>query len=580
MILSRLWTIVLALIAGACFYLASVSVGQFNRSLGAAAADQTKADTQTVNWALQIDSRRRLENLYKASSSDGVRKTLAAALGKDGPTAQVKEDGRKALDEVNSHLPNEARFTAMFLIDRDGKVVSSIGFPKANNAPQMELGGYAAAFDALHGFARDDMWIWSDQIFRVVARPVEVEVHQPPAGAVIGLMLVDSDFARELAKKTRTNIVFFRGDKLIATGSADEGVDNTTLQSLGGDLGKLAEDKAFKDAGRSELRNVGSDGNLAAMYLKLGGEAADAQVGVGVVRARASIAGIGGILKNATDSDKKGVSYPMVLGIILGGALLGLLFSFLEHTLPLKAFGHEVGRLRKGEFDAFQLAKLRGVFRTLAQHINAGIERIAEKGGSVIRKPANLESILGPAPVQPQMSAFSFPNGDVGSSAALPSSAPSTSALGGAPSGASLPGAPSAPRLPGAMKPPTPKFAPPAPQAPLASFSATESGQYEEDPGESTMVGKAPEGLIAATKKSVPPSGDDELSEWKTVFEDFLRTKKQCNEPVEGFTFEKFKGTLVKNRDQLVARHQCKRVKFTVYVKDGKASLKATPVKE
>ena len=43
---------------------------------------------------------------------------------------------------------------------------------------------------------------------------------------------------------------------------------------------------------------------------------------------------------------------------------------------------------------------------------------------------------------------------------------------------------------------------------------------------------------------------------------------------------EKFAQTLKKNRDALIERHRCKRVKFTVYTKDGRASLKATPVKD
>jgi hypothetical protein len=64
------------------------------------------------------------------------------------------------------------------------------------------------------------------------------------------------------------------------------------------------------------------------------------------------------------------------------------------------------------------------------------------------------------------------------------------------------------------------------------------------------------------------------------VYDEFLRVKKQCDEPTEGLSFEKFQNTLRKNRDALVQRHNCKRVRFSVYVKDGRASLKATPVKE
>ena len=55
--------------------------------------------------------------------------------------------------------------------------------------------------------------------------------------------------------------------------------------------------------------------------------------------------------------------------------------------------------------------------------------------------------------------------------------------------------------------------------------------------------------------------------------------KHQCGESTTPLTFEKFKGTLQRNKDALVARHNCNRVKFTVYVKEGKAALKASPVK-
>jgi hypothetical protein len=92
------------------------------------------------------------------------------------------------------------------------------------------------------------------------------------------------------------------------------------------------------------------------------------------------------------------------------------------------------------------------------------------------------------------------------------------------------------------------------------------------------MVGAVPAELMAqATGESAASA---EPAEWLSVFDDFIRTKKQCGEPTDGLTFEKFAQTLRKNRDALIQRHGCKRVKFTVYTKDGRASLKATPVKE
>ena len=92
------------------------------------------------------------------------------------------------------------------------------------------------------------------------------------------------------------------------------------------------------------------------------------------------------------------------------------------------------------------------------------------------------------------------------------------------------------------------------------------------------MVAQPSADLLAATGANAAVTG--EAAEWQKVYDEFVRTKRECNEPIDRLTFEKFQQTLKKNRDALVQRHGCKRVKFAVYVKDGRASLKATPVRE
>jgi hypothetical protein len=78
---------------------------------------------------------------------------------------------------------------------------------------------------------------------------------------------------------------------------------------------------------------------------------------------------------------------------------------------------------------------------------------------------------------------------------------------------------------------------------------------------------------------SAPASDAEEESHWQQVFQEFLRTRATFSEPSEGLTYEKFRQKLEANKAQLVAKYNCKTVRFQVYVKDGKAALKATPVK-
>ncbi len=71
----------------------------------------------------------------------------------------------------------------------------------------------------------------------------------------------------------------------------------------------------------------------------------------------------------------------------------------------------------------------------------------------------------------------------------------------------------------------------------------------------------------------------DELAYFRKTHSEFIALKQKLGEPVDQLTFERFEVTLKKNRDTLIARYGCKSVTFNVYEKNGKASLKATPVK-
>lgn len=110
----------------------------------------------------------------------------------------------------------------------------------------------------------------------------------------------------------------------------------------------------------------------------------------------------------------------------------------------------------------------------------------------------------------------------------------------GAPPAARAPGAP--PRTPaGAMPPPAAATAPPAPTAPT------------DDPREAY---------------------------YREVFDEFVEIKTACGESLVGFTFDKFVKKLRKNTEDLMGRPGVRDVRFSVYVKDGKAALKAKVVKD
>jgi hypothetical protein len=630
MILSRLWYVILALLLAAAYYVVALAVGQYNRRNQAAMEETLKADSQVVSWAMQVDARRRLDVLLLAAVDPTIAKAIRGANGKDAVPPGSKDDGAKALRAFNEKLPAEYKNDVLFIADREGRLVAQIGFDSVNGFPEFELGGYPAVFDALHGFLRDDTWVWGGKIARVVARPVEDDVTQPPLGAVIGLRWVDNGFAKEIGKRTRTNIAFFALGQRVASAATTEGFDEASLETIGSDLKAVGEDKGFKEAGRTDVRPLGED--KGALFVRLPGDAWELGAGFAVARARVMINSPTGFISGADDTDKKNVKLWLVALVVLGASLFGMLFTFLEHSLALKTMASEALRLKKGETDTLQVAKFRGGTRAIATDINAGLQRVVEKGGGTARKPADLESILGPVPAQPNMSAFSFPLNDgsqppvqvpqvppagypapgagpgpgTGTNARFPGAPPPpagsrpspgglgpqtgpfaqserTMAMPSPNTGGYAAGAAAAP-TPAPVEPGRPPFAKPANAPPPVAAAAppppAAGAGFQSNSGKKPKLEEDVATVVANPGSDGTPMAPDPAAEWQTVYEEFIRTKRECGEPTDGLTFEKFQQTLKKNRDALMQRHGCKRVKFSVYVKEGRASLKATPVRD
>lgn len=125
---------------------------------------------------------------------------------------------------------------------------------------------------------------------------------------------------------------------------------------------------------------------------------------------------------------------------------------------------------------------------------------------------------------------------------------------------------------------------------PRATELATAEAESYPD---ATRVQEMPEELIRASARlesepepppepaplaaSAPPPSEEQ--HFREVFRDFLATREKCGEPAAGLTYDRFALKLRQNRDQLIQKYNCRTVRFQVYVKEGKAALRAAPVK-
>jgi hypothetical protein len=111
---------------------------------------------------------------------------------------------------------------------------------------------------------------------------------------------------------------------------------------------------------------------------------------------------------------------------------------------------------------------------------------------------------------------------------------------------------------------------------------------FDRDKPDMTVVATVPADLLAQSAGEAPLSRggglDDGLdaadrAHFKDVYERFVELRKRCGEDISDLAFDRFQAKLLKNREAMMKKHQCRTVRFQVYEKDGKAALKASPVR-
>ena len=106
-----------------------------------------------------------------------------------------------------------------------------------------------------------------------------------------------------------------------------------------------------------------------------------------------------------------------------------------------------------------------------------------------------------------------------------------------------------------------------------------------------TVVATVPPDLLAQSAREATgsmPALDSDASDgldasdrahFKEVYERFIDMRRRCGENTNDLAFDRFLTKLTRNRDNLMKKYACRTVRFQVYEKDGKAALKATPVR-
>lgn len=596
MIASRFWFGLLGLALSGAMLIAFLAISMHDRLGVRMVSEGLSADSRVVSWYLRNEAREGAAQLIRFAANDAIARSLASVNRVNDPNeidSATRRQVKSALARIAAEMPKGEGFDAVFAVAQSGEVVAHIGFEQATTLPDFELGGYPVVADALHGYVRDDTLVF-DRLYRVVARPVEFEVGQLPAGAIVGARVIDDGFAAEVTERTGAAVAFYSNGRRQATG-VPTGFDRQGLDQIVSDLPSLEQDPDYKEKGRTDVHQFAQ--GLAVVYSRLPGEAWQLGAGYAVARQAPSVAGPLGVLKQADTKDKEAVSTLLLVAVALVATAVGLGLSFWEYNAPLNAFRRQVKALG-GAISHLSVDKLRGPFRQLGLDLNLAFDRMPRSGaGDEAPISVGFGEMFGEPPSQPVMAAFGVP-------ASVPAPAPVAAPQ---PHFAEL-----APPLPPAMNAGFVEAAPAMPVMPPrraahsragtqpiqafggdayggAAFAAPAAPEPAYPPAfpESDMgYSPAAPAVAAPMPAAAPPdpvaiNGASEVDpEWTRVYHDFVRIKQDCGEAVDGFTFERFTATLRKNRDTLMREHGVQHVQFSAYVKQGRAALKAKPVRQ
>ena len=636
MFLSKIWIFLLAVAAAIAFTIALVMPRPAGRDTVAREAPRLVEACSFTNILLQTNARARIDLADSFSRAPGLAKAMKKANTEEKVSVEtnstVKKAVRGAITELEkAKVPKDLIPDFVYLVDSKGRIIAREGSQAETKLyGKHYLSGYFAVDDALHGYIRDDLWVIEKnkrvELYRVAVAPV---IRRGATDKLVGAVILghelDVNYAKELGENLRIDVNFYAKGHMVAN---SKNVQITDAVTKAYDDSKWGDDLA-DDCAKSKpfVTHEGHD-NYKLVIARLPGEAGENQHAFfAIYLKRAGAVGFSAMLGKAKKGDLSFGNFPW-LGVILLFLLavgVGLFLTIWESDLPLRRLAADALAMAKGEKDRLDEDNHRGKFGSIARSVNIQLDKLARESKAAKK---DLDQLLGPAPEGGlALKGGFYSSGGISLGDDEPMfSPPPPPASFGAPKPAAPPPAPPRPPATPPPRPATPRPATPPPGAspfdldlpppPAAIDASPQAPTHDQvvpppvslpskpaapppplpsaidddiladhDLEPEPSLGRPPSDFDAPTRVA-SPSDDllsqvaaDDDSSYRKVYDDFIALKQKCGESTSSLTYDKFTRKLNKNRQALMAKHNCKSVRFKVYEKNGKAALKATPVK-
>jgi hypothetical protein len=592
MFLSKIWFLLLGLAAAVAAAFALIAPRPFERKLEAAEGQRLDRAQYAAEQMFKVDAHKWIDHVSKLGRDAIIAESLDAASRGSGEITVIH---RTIQDRFRTLIPDLASggIDTIVAIDTKGRVIARVGDNDKEYGDN--IGGAEIIADALRGWLSDDVWGVGGQLQRLAAAPVLSKNRDRYVGAVYVGAETGPALVERLKKNLEVDVALLLRGKVIASSRGPGELDG---------LPELISRhiKEIETAKRTVplTMSVGKE-ELIIVAAPFPGQAGEQQAYYALVGQHPANSGLTALFANATSDDIKWGHFPwlpLAAGVI-GAIGIGLLFQRLEVDNPIARLRRELQRLASGDIPKVQDSSYGGKVGGLARDINAAVERFTHaptQRSDIAGK--DLNAILGPS----GGSTFDLPASDSAFSGGTP---PPAFAPPPPPSFSAPPPAPppsfSAPPLPSfSAPPPAPSFSAPQPfSAAALGFGGAGGndiplpGATKPSPWGQSLPGSAFEDQTRQSEAEPPAPndgeatrvvpydpGEEEEAHFRHIFDDFIAKKRDCGESTVGLTRDKFLQKLRENKANLVAKHNCRTVRFSVYVKDGKAALKATPIRE
>jgi hypothetical protein len=540
---SRLWLVLLSIVAALATAAALLAPRPLADELDRETTRRLERAQQATAWFLRVNARQWMDTVAHDATDAVLVNGLQEATKGPADLAMV----HKTVQERLRAFAEKAKVDVVMATDAKGRVIARAGLDEGVYKDFVE--GLPLVSDALRGLRGDDTWSLDGKLYRVAASPV-ISFSNGPGRYVGSLVMgqeVGAALAQSLAAMMGVEVAFLLRGRLIAA---------STQLPVAQQLPLSANEQAalMQKEGRSPALSLGSDeGRHLAVLAPFTGEAAAHGAIYALLAPRPPTESVTGLMARLLATDPQTLPWS-ALAPVAGGLVLALLLAFLllrlEATGPLKRLVRDSQALARGELPRIQDALHPGALGQIARAVNTTLDRLGS------RPAMPLPPLTHPGPAKPA-GLFDEPH-----DTPLPKPLPARPMEDSQPHPMPLP-----PPVKKQRKDTVRGIGPETRPAP-----SPDELKYE-DSEQTEVTGARSYGAMLAQAAEDPLE-----TELRQVFHEFIQAKQTCGEPIATLSYEKFSDKLRTQRAQLIAKYSCETVKFQVYIKDGKAALKATPV--